>query len=64
MQREDCRGGFQKKNIFDEAEEIASLDINFLGGFIEGISVVNFFWAISTLLVLFAGKASRVLVDR
>ena len=38
--------------------------INFLGGFIEGISIVNFLWAISTLLFLVAGKASRVLVDR
>ena len=45
-QREDCRGEFQKK-IFNEAEEITSLNmgarnqyssINFLGGFIEGIS--------------------------
>ena len=58
MQLEDCRGGFQKKNS-NEAEEIASLDmrvrnqyssINFPGGFFElGISIVNFFWAISTL---------------
>ena len=38
--------------------------INFLGGFIEGISIVNFLWAISTLLFLVAGKANRVLVDR
>ena len=38
--------------------------INFLGGFIEGISIVNFLWAISALLFLVAGKASRVLVDR
>ena len=47
MQREDCRGGFQKKNIVNEAEKIASLDmgarnqyssINFLGEFIESIS--------------------------
>ena len=37
--------------------------INFLGGFIEGISIVNFLWAISTLLFLVAGKASRVPVD-
>ena len=48
MQREDCRGGFQKK-IFNEAKEIASLDlgarnqyssINFLGEFIESISKI------------------------
>ena len=73
MQREDCRGGFQKKKIFNEAEEIASLEmgarnqyssINFLGEFIEGISIVIFLWAISTLLFLVAGKACRVLVDR
>ena len=46
VQREDCRGGFQKK-IFNEAEEIASLDmgarnqyssINLFGEFIENIS--------------------------
>ena len=64
--------GFRKKQ-FNEAEEIANLDmraknqyssINFLGGFIEGISIVNFLWAISALLFLVAGKASRVLVDR
>ena len=63
MQREDCYGECQKKN---EAEEIASLDIgaknqyssiNFLGGFIEGISMVIFLGGeISTLLVLVAGK--------
>ena len=43
VQREGCRGEFQKK-IFNEAEKIASLNIgarnqcssiNFLGGFIE-----------------------------
>ena len=48
MQREDCRGRFQKK-IFNEAEEIASLDmgarnqysfINFLGEFIDSVSQV------------------------
>ena len=59
LQREDCRGGFQKKKYSNEAEETASLDmaarkqycsINFLGGFI----------AISTLLFLVAGKASRI----
>jgi len=46
MQREDSREEFQKKR-FDEAEEIANRNmgarkqyssINFLGGFIEGIS--------------------------
>ena len=54
-----------RKKIFSKAEEIASLDmgarnqyssINFLGGFIEGISMVNFLGAISTLLFLVAGK--------
>ena len=49
MQREDCRGGFQKKK-FNEAEEIASLDmgvknqyssINFLGEFIYLVFVAN-----------------------
>ena len=59
-----CCGEFQKKDIH-KAEEIASLDlgarnqyssINFLGGFIEGVSMVNVFGAISTLLFLFAGK--------
>ena len=69
MQRE------ASEKIFNEAKEIASLDmgarnqyssINFLGGLSigEGISIVNFLWAISTLLFLVAGKASRVLVDR
>ena len=47
VQRKGCRGEFQKKKIFDEAEEIASLNmgarnqyssVNFLGGFIESIS--------------------------
>ena len=56
---------FRKKKIFNKAEEIASLDmgarnqyssINFLGGFIEGISMVNCLGAISTLLFLVAGK--------
>ena len=51
MQREDCRGEFQKKKYSNEAKEIASLNmgdrkkyssINFLGGYIEGISIVNF----------------------
>ena len=51
--------GFRKKKYSNEAEETASLDmaarkqycsINFLGGFI----------AISTLLFLVAGKASRI----
>ena len=46
VQREGCRGEFQKK-IFNEVEEIASLSmwarnqyssINFLGGLIETIS--------------------------
>ena len=47
VQRQGCRGEFQKK-IFKEAEEIASLNmggrnqyytsVNFLGGFIESIS--------------------------
>ena len=46
VQREGCRREFQKK-LFNEAEEIASLNmgvrnqyssINFLGGFIESIS--------------------------
>ena len=57
---EDCRGEFQKK-IFNEAEEIASLNmgarnqyfsINFLGGMLM--------YANSTLLFLVARKASRV----
>ena len=48
MQREDCRGGFQKKKL-NEAEEIASLDMgaknqysffNFIGAFIESMSYV------------------------
>ena len=48
VQREGCRGGFQKK-LFNEAEEIASLNmgarnqcssINFLCGFIESISQI------------------------
>ena len=68
MQREDCREEFWKK-IFNGAEEIARLDmgarnqyssINFLSGFIEGISMVNIFGAISTLLFWVAGKASGV----
>ena len=67
MQRE-----VSEKNI-QRSQESASLDmgaknqyssINFLGGFIEGISIVIFLWAISTLLFLVGGKASRVLVDR
>ena len=50
VQQEDCHGKFQKKK-FHEAEEIARLDmgarnqyssINFLGGFIKGMSIVNF----------------------
>ena len=66
MQREDCCGEFQKKKkMFNKAEEIAGLDIgaknqyssiNFLGGFIEGISMVIFRGEISTLLFLVAGK--------
>ena len=65
VQREDCCGEFQKKKMFNKAEEIASLDIgaknqyssiNFLGGFIEGISMVIFLGEISTLLFLVAGK--------
>ena len=61
------------ENKYNEAKKFASLDmgaknhyssINFLGEFIEGISIVNFLWAISTLLFLVAGKASRVLVHR
>ena len=56
-----------RKKIFNEAEEIVSLDmgarnqyssINFLGEFIEDISIVNFCGRF-----LVAGKASRVLVD-
>ena len=48
VQREGCRGGFQKR-VFNEAEKIASLNmgarnqyssINFLGGFIESISKI------------------------
>ena len=63
MQREDCRGGFQKK-YSTEVEEIASLDvgarnqysfINFLGEFIENANVRDFY-----TVVLVAGKASRV----
>ena len=47
VQREGCRGEFQKKKIFNEVGEIASLNmaarnqyspINFLGEFIESIS--------------------------
>ena len=54
-----------RKKIFNKAEEIASLDmgarnqysvINFLGGFIEGVSMLNFFGAISTLLFLVVGR--------
>ena len=50
MQREDCYGGCQKK-IYNEAKEIVSLDmgpknqyssINFLGEFIERISLYIF----------------------
>ena len=47
VQREGCRGEFQKKKKFNEVGEIASLNmaarnqyssINFLGEFIESIS--------------------------
>ena len=47
VQREGCRGEFQKKKKLNEAEEIASHNmgarnryssVNFLGGFIESIS--------------------------
>ena len=47
IDREVCRGEFQKKKKIKEGEEIAALNmgarkeyssINFLGGFIEGIS--------------------------
>ena len=67
---------FRQKKYSNEAEEIASLNmgarnqhssVNFLGGYIEGISRYidrKFLWVISTLLFLVAGKASRVLVDR
>ena len=53
VQREDLREEFQRK-IFNEAEEMASLNmgarnqhssIDFLGGFIEGISYIKFFIA-------------------
>ena len=71
MQWKDCRGEFQKK-IFNEDEEIASFgmgtrnqyySVNFLGGFIEGISIVNFCGHFYTVFLV-AGKTSRVLVDR
>ena len=70
MQRQDCRGEFQKKISTIEAEEIASLDmgtknqyssINSLGEFIESISyvfVANLRDFYTVFLV--AGKASRV----
>ena len=55
VQREGCRGEFQKK-IFNEAEEIASLDM----GAKNQYSSINidrkFLWAISKLLFLVAGK--------
>ena len=69
VQREDCRGKFQKK-IFNEAEEIASLNMG-LGTTILPLifsadlsnvyrKVLYLMYAISTLLFLAAGKASRV----
>ena len=62
--------GFRQKKL-NEAEEIASLDmaaknqhssINFLGEFVESVSFVfvALMYAISTLLFLIAGKASRI----
>ena len=54
-----------EKKIFNEAEEITSLDmgarnqyssINFLGGIIAGISMVIFWGAISILLFLVVGR--------
>ena len=72
MQRDDCRGGFQKKKKFSEAKEIASLDmgarnqyssINFLGEFIESTCISKFFIANVRdfyTVVLVAGKATRV----
>ena len=59
--------------LFNEAEEIASLNmgarnqyssINFLGGFIEGISIVNFCGRFLYCCVWLRGKSSQVLVDR
>ena len=56
---------FSQKKCCNKAEEITNLNmgarnqyssINFLGGFIEGISMVNFLGAISTLLFLVVGK--------
>ena len=63
--------GFRKK-IFNEAEEIASLDMaarnqyshQFSRGIYRRYIDREFLWAISTLLFVVAGKASRVLVDR
>ena len=62
--------GFIKKNIFNEAEEIASLDMGARNNTLPSIFsanlskvYLNFLWlmnAISTLLFLVAGKASRV----
>ena len=72
MQREIC-GEFQKKKYSNEAEEIASFDMGatepilfhqFSRGIYQRYIDRKFLWAISTLLFLVAGKASRVLVDR
>ena len=65
--------GFRKKKKkFNEAEEIAGLDVGarnqyshqFTQGIYRRYIDREFLWAISTLLFLVAGKASRVLVDR
>ena len=67
MQREDCNGGFPKKN---EIEEIASLDMGVGTNTLPSIFSANLskvylkflllIYAISTLLFLVAGKASRI----
>ena len=69
MQREDCHGGFQKK-IFNEPEEIASVDMGLGTTILPSMfsadlsnvycKVLYLVYAISTLLFLVAGKASRV----
>ena len=69
VQREDCRGKFQKK-IFNEAEEIASVNMGLGTTILSSIfsadlsnvycKVLYLMYAISTLLFLVAGKASRV----
>ena len=69
LQREDCSRKFQKK-IFNEAEEIASVDMGLGTTILPSIfsadlsniycKVLYLMYAISTLYFLVAGKASRV----